>query len=170
MTLVSNWPSPKRRKGRLLCGARTRAGGCCQVRAEPGRARCRFHGGKSTGPKTEAGRNRIAEAQRQRWRARRSEVATKPDLEGNYLGPNTPRYVVMPNKRRRQCAPMVKSRPQPLPSRLFAVDLSSAGATRAGCAACVVKASCTSGFGCRPILVNILSFRQHTKSEAGLGG
>ena len=56
MTLVSDQPSPSRRKGRLLCGAKTRAGGCCQVRAEPGKARCRFHGGKSTGPKTQAGR------------------------------------------------------------------------------------------------------------------
>jgi hypothetical protein len=27
-----------------------------------------FHGGLSTGPKTEAGRARIAEAQRRRWR------------------------------------------------------------------------------------------------------
>jgi hypothetical protein len=72
MTLVSNQPSPNRRKGRLLCGAKTRAGGCCQVRAELGKARCRFHGGKSTGPKTEAGRSRIAEAQRLRWRAYRA--------------------------------------------------------------------------------------------------
>jgi hypothetical protein len=68
MTLVSNQPSPNRRKGRLLCGAKTRAGGCCQVRAEPGKARCRFRGGKSTGPKTRSGRARIAEAQRLRWR------------------------------------------------------------------------------------------------------
>src|SRR4029077_2956975 len=60
--------SPSRRKGRRLCGAKTRAGGCCQIRAEPGKARCRYHVGKSTGPKTEAGRNRIAEAQRLRWR------------------------------------------------------------------------------------------------------
>src|ERR1700738_5225700 len=29
--------SPNRRKSRLLCGAKTRAGGCCQVRAEPGK-------------------------------------------------------------------------------------------------------------------------------------
>ena len=66
---ASDQTSPSRRKGRRLCGAKTRAGGCCQVRAEPGKARCRFHGGKSTGPKTEAGRARIAEAQRRRWRA-----------------------------------------------------------------------------------------------------
>jgi hypothetical protein len=39
------------------------------VRVEFGKARCRFHGGLSTGPKTEAGRSRIAEAQRRRWRA-----------------------------------------------------------------------------------------------------
>jgi hypothetical protein len=61
-------PSPSRPKGRLLCGAKTRAGGCCQVRAEPGKARCRFRSGKSTGPNTQAGRARIAEAQRLRWR------------------------------------------------------------------------------------------------------
>ena len=67
--------SPNRRKVRRLRGAKTRAGGCCQVRAEPGKARCRFHGGKSTGPKTEAGRARIAEAQGERWRACRVEDA-----------------------------------------------------------------------------------------------
>jgi len=41
------------------------------VRVEFGKARCRFHGGLSTGPKTEAGRTRIAEAQRRRWCAHR---------------------------------------------------------------------------------------------------
>jgi hypothetical protein len=66
MTLASERTSPSRRKGRRLCGAKTRAGGCCQVGAERSKARCRFHGGKSTGPKTQAGRARIAEAQRQR--------------------------------------------------------------------------------------------------------
>lgn len=30
----------------------------CQARPEPGKRRCRFHGGRSTGPKTEAGRAR----------------------------------------------------------------------------------------------------------------
>jgi hypothetical protein len=37
------------------------------VKVELGKARCRFHGGMSTGPKTAAGRARIAEAQRRRW-------------------------------------------------------------------------------------------------------
>ena len=74
MTLASEQTSPGRRKGWRLCGAKTRAGGCCQVRAEPGKARCRFHGGKSTGPKTPAGRARIAEVQRQRWQRYRERV------------------------------------------------------------------------------------------------
>src|ERR1700751_333743 len=41
---------------------KTRAGGTCIVRVELGKARCRFHGGLSTGPKTKMGRARIAEA------------------------------------------------------------------------------------------------------------
>jgi hypothetical protein len=41
------------------------------MRVKFGKARCRLHGGLSTGPKTEAGRARIAEAQRRRWRAYR---------------------------------------------------------------------------------------------------
>ena len=60
-----------RRKDRPKCGAKTRAGGACLVTVELGKARCRFHGGLSTGPKTEAGRARIAAAQRRRWRAYR---------------------------------------------------------------------------------------------------
>ena len=74
MMLASGQTSQSRRKGRRLCGAKTRVGGCCQVRAEPGKTRCRFHGGKSTGPKTQAGRARIAEAQRLRWLAFRERV------------------------------------------------------------------------------------------------
>jgi hypothetical protein len=62
----SAW-QPKR-KDRPRCGAKTRAGRRCLVRVEFGKARCRFHGGLSTGPKTKAGRARIAEAQRRRWR------------------------------------------------------------------------------------------------------
>ena len=46
----------------------------CLVRAEPGKARCRFHGGLSTGPRTEAGRARIADAQRRRGRAYREKL------------------------------------------------------------------------------------------------
>jgi hypothetical protein len=74
MMMASDQTSLNRRKGWRLCGANTRAGGCCQVRAEPGKARCRFHGGKSTGPTTPAGRARIADAQRRRWLAYRERV------------------------------------------------------------------------------------------------
>jgi hypothetical protein len=74
--------SPLPRKERPICGARNRQGKPCAVRVEPGKRRCRFHGGLSTGPKTAAGRARIAEAQRRRWiaeRARRPTTGTPPE-------------------------------------------------------------------------------------------
>jgi hypothetical protein len=46
--------------------------------------RCRNHGGLSTGPKTEPGRQRIAAAQRKRWQARRSELPFKAREQTNY--------------------------------------------------------------------------------------
>lgn len=51
-----DWPGRR-------CGAKTRSGTPCKKAAMKGRARCRNHGGKSTGPRTEAGRARIAAAQ-----------------------------------------------------------------------------------------------------------
>ena len=53
------------------CGARTRMGAPCKAKALPGKARCKFHGGMSTGPKTAEGRQKIADAQRRRWAAYR---------------------------------------------------------------------------------------------------
>jgi hypothetical protein len=44
-------------------------------KSEPGRKRCKFHGGRLTGPKTAEGRARIAAAQRKRWARRRAELA-----------------------------------------------------------------------------------------------
>lgn len=67
------------------CGARTRKGTPCRCARVPGRKRCRLHGGLSTGAKTSQGRERIAEAQRQRWalwRAKRgnaTEAGTLPE-------------------------------------------------------------------------------------------
>ena len=52
---------------RVICGAKTRKGGQCRNKSEPGKRRCKFHGGKSTGAKTPEGLERIAEAQRRRW-------------------------------------------------------------------------------------------------------
>jgi hypothetical protein len=56
---------------RQKCGAQTRKGTPCRCKPLPGKRRCKFHGGASTGPKTPEGRERIAEAQRKRWAARR---------------------------------------------------------------------------------------------------
>ena len=59
---------------RQLCGARTRKGHPCKAKALPGKRRCKFHGGMSTGPRTREGRQRIAEAQRRRWAAYQKAV------------------------------------------------------------------------------------------------
>jgi hypothetical protein len=65
------------RKQRVRCGARTRRGTACAALSEPGRQRCRFHGGQSTGPRTPEGRRRVSEAARARmiarWAARKKE-------------------------------------------------------------------------------------------------
>ena len=55
-----------RRKTSSPCGARTRTGAPCR-RMSLRNGRCRNHGGLSSGPKSIAGRTRIAEAQRRRW-------------------------------------------------------------------------------------------------------
>ena len=67
--------TPLPHKERPTCGARNRQGNSCAVRVVPGKRRCRFHGGLSTGPRTVEGRARIAEAQRRRWRAFRAANA-----------------------------------------------------------------------------------------------
>ena len=44
---------------RVACGARRhRDGKPCQSKSEPGKKRCRFHGGRSTGPRSPEGRAR----------------------------------------------------------------------------------------------------------------
>jgi hypothetical protein len=64
-----HWCLP--RAARPRCGAKTRAGSACK-RIALRNGRCPNHGGKSSGPKSEAGRARIAEAQRRRWDAYRA--------------------------------------------------------------------------------------------------
>lgn len=44
------------------CNAKTRQGTPCQCQPVPGKRRCKFHGGLSTGPKTAEGRQRSLEA------------------------------------------------------------------------------------------------------------
>ena len=68
-------PLPKR--DRPACGARTRAGQPCKSKVVPGKRRCRLHGGLSSGPKTKAGRERIAEAQRRRWQKAQTDAADR---------------------------------------------------------------------------------------------
>ncbi|MDO8982864.1 helix-turn-helix transcriptional regulator [Cypionkella sp.] len=63
---------------RVICGAKTRKGGQCRNKSEPGKSRCKFHGGKSTGAKTPEGLERIAEAQRRRWARMRGGGAITP--------------------------------------------------------------------------------------------
>lgn len=47
----------------LQCNAKSkRTGNQCRAPAATGKTKCRFHGGASTGPKTEQGRRRCAEA------------------------------------------------------------------------------------------------------------
>ena len=48
-------------KGAPRCGADTRAGHPCRRKPEPGKIRCRNHGGCSTGPKTPEGKARSAQ-------------------------------------------------------------------------------------------------------------
>ena len=60
------------------CGATTRQGTPCQCKAietKRGAWRCKLHGGRSTGPKTPEGRERIAAAQRARWAVLRQEAS-----------------------------------------------------------------------------------------------
>lgn len=65
--VLREWKRPKVKPA--LCGAMNRRGGCCRAQVVPGRRRCRLHGGASTGPRTEEGRERIRESNRRRARA-----------------------------------------------------------------------------------------------------
>lgn len=47
------------RRARPHCGAKTRSGEPCQAKRLPGRDRCKWHGGKSTGPRTPGGKAKV---------------------------------------------------------------------------------------------------------------
>ena len=55
------------------CGAMTRAGHPCRRKGLGKGGRCSNHGGMSTGPRTEEGRQRLREAVRARWARQRAE-------------------------------------------------------------------------------------------------
>jgi hypothetical protein len=65
-------------KDRPVCGAMTRIGAICQNRVVPGKQKCRLHGGKSTGPKTLAGKRCVGDAQRLRWALYRKRQSGVP--------------------------------------------------------------------------------------------
>ena len=58
----------------FTCGARTRAGTPCKRRDLWSNGRCKFHGGLSTGPRTEQGRRQSAENGRKGGRPRKSSA------------------------------------------------------------------------------------------------
>ncbi|QBR85394.1 hypothetical protein E3983_10290 [Legionella israelensis] len=67
------------RSNRGICNAKTRKKTLCQappvwdkIRDKPVNGRCKLHGGLSTGPKTEKGRNVIKESNRRRKNKRSS--------------------------------------------------------------------------------------------------
>ncbi len=66
------------KESRPTCGAKTRRGSNCKCRPAPGKLRCKFHGGFSTGPKTAEGKARIAAAQRKRWDRWRLDAREAP--------------------------------------------------------------------------------------------
>ena len=61
------------------CSARTRSGGECQNRPLPGKRRCRFHGGLSTGPRTVEGKARCSQAAKRRWEEQNARTHTSEE-------------------------------------------------------------------------------------------
>src|SRR5262245_30069322 len=72
---------------RAHCGARTRKGTACIAPTQVN-GRCRMHGGLSTGPKTENGRRRIADAVRKRWETFRTIRDRSAQAMSKILGQN----------------------------------------------------------------------------------
>ncbi len=71
-----DWPG-------IRCGARTKAGGQCQRPAVKRTGRCTRHGGKATGPRTQAGRDKIAALHTKHGKltkAKRQEAKKRADV------------------------------------------------------------------------------------------
>lgn len=78
ISLFANDPNTPRKK-RGTCNAKTRRNTLCQAPPvwnkntdKPVNGRCKLHGGKSTGPKTEAGREAIRQSNRRRAKLKQS--------------------------------------------------------------------------------------------------
>jgi len=77
-------PFPPELRG-MTCGAKTRAGTPCKQRGLYDSGRCRLHGGRSTGPRTEEGKRRSAENGRCP-KVNHAHLA-KPDIENQEQTP-----------------------------------------------------------------------------------
>ena len=62
-----DWPGQR-------CGARTRRGTACLKPALKGKTRCQLHGGKATGARTIAGRQRLSDAQLRHGKYTKTEL------------------------------------------------------------------------------------------------
>ncbi|EHR6713959.1 hypothetical protein HJ030_21100 [Vibrio parahaemolyticus] len=69
LKVKSKKPNPKRfdLTNLSLCGARTKSGRPCKRRGTKHNGRCKFHGGKSTGPKTRLGKLKSSKNAGKRW-------------------------------------------------------------------------------------------------------
>jgi len=66
----------------LPCGARTRKGGRCKRTDLMSNGRCKFHGGLSTGPKTDTGRQAGRANLRKRWSGKGTSMTEVAKVEG----------------------------------------------------------------------------------------
>ncbi len=71
--------APRPSTARVRCGAKTRKGHPCRAKSLPGKRRCRFHGGMSTGPRTPEGKAAVGAAAKARW-ARWRAAKSKADV------------------------------------------------------------------------------------------
>ncbi len=70
-----------RKKLRKICGAKNRNGLPCQCKLLLRGGKCKFHGGMSTGPKTQDGKKKSLEALRAgwaKWRAKGIKKVSSP--------------------------------------------------------------------------------------------
>lgn len=66
-------------KYRPRCGAKTKKNGQpCQCKVVPGKKRCKWHGGLSTGPRTPEGKERARQAVIRRWERWRAGKNKQP--------------------------------------------------------------------------------------------
>ena len=66
-----------RKKLTTICGAKNRKGLPCQCKLLLRGGKCKFHGGMSTGPRTEEGKKKSIEALRAGWLKWQSEIIKK---------------------------------------------------------------------------------------------